>query len=78
MQPLKQVLIDQGIDLTGWDLVSARGVSDDGLTIVGFGTNPLGNTEAWIATIPEPTTGQLLGMGLLALVVGRGSLVAEQ
>ena len=39
------------------------GISDDGKTIVGYGTNPEGNTEAWIATIPEPATLLLLGLG---------------
>lgn len=39
----------------------------DGLTIVGWGYNPDGYDEAWIATIPEPTTLLLLGFGGLAL-----------
>ena len=67
MQDLRQVLIDQGLDLTGWDLWEAQGVSADGRTITGFGTNPSGFTEAWIATIPEPSTGLLLGLGFLGL-----------
>jgi len=45
---------DFGLDLTGWSLVYAMGVSADGSTIVGYGTNPSGDTEGWIATIPEP------------------------
>ena len=39
------------LDLTGWMLTSAGGISADGLTIVGGGTNPSGNTEAWRAVI---------------------------
>lgn len=42
-------------------------VSDDGLTIVGWGSNSSGQEEAWYAVIPEPSTGLLLGLGLAAL-----------
>jgi probable HAF family extracellular repeat protein len=45
---------DYGLDLTGWDLVWVSGVSSDGGIIAGYGTNPDGNCEAWIAGIPEP------------------------
>ena len=66
---LRDVLVnDYGLDLTGWTLSSARGISDDGLTIVGWGYNPDGYTEAWIATIPEPGTLFLFGLGGLALL----------
>ncbi len=57
MRSLRDVLIgDFGLNLTGWTLSWAAGISDDGLTIVGHGTNPDGNTEAWIATLPELAT----------------------
>jgi len=47
MQDLKEVLEnDYGLDLTGWTLTMARGISDDGLTIVGYGNN-----GAWVAKI---------------------------
>ena len=72
MRGVMQVLMDQGIDMTGWSLTEARGVSADGLTIVGYGTNPLGQEEGWIATIvPEPSTALLLGLGLSALAATR-------
>jgi probable HAF family extracellular repeat protein len=45
-----------GLDLNGWTLVAATDISDDGSTIVGWGTNPAGNTEAWIARISDQTT----------------------
>ena len=53
MRNLKDVLEnDFGLDLTGWTLFSAEGISDDGLTIVGWGSNnPSGYTDAWIATL---------------------------
>ena len=68
MQSLKDVLEDDYyLDLTGWTLDWAMDVSDNGLTIVGVGINPLGDTEAWVATIPEPATLLLFGLGGLAL-----------
>jgi probable HAF family extracellular repeat protein len=44
-----------GINLTGWTLKYATGVSADGRTIVGYGEH-LGAAynEAWIATLPAP------------------------
>lgn len=67
------VLLEQlGLDLTGWTLEHAIAISNDGSTIVGYGTNPLGFTEAFVATIPEPGTGLLLGLGLLGLGLRRG------
>ena len=54
MQNLQSVLEGQlGLDLTGWTLNKALGISTDGTTIVGWGTNPDGNIEAWIATLPS-------------------------
>ncbi len=54
-----------GLNLTGWTLTSAGGISADGLTIVGTGTNPIGQTEAWIASIAKDGrhTGDLTGDG---------------
>jgi probable HAF family extracellular repeat protein len=45
------------IDLTtlapaGWTLQVAQSMSDDGLTIVGYGLNPSGQTQAWAITFP--------------------------
>lgn len=50
MRPLRSTLIaEQGAAIGGWRLTAARGVSADGRTIVGDGTNSCGQTEGWIA-----------------------------
>jgi uncharacterized membrane protein len=57
MQPLAAVLAAIGApEATGWTLTAATGISADGRTIVGYGTNPLGGTEAWVARLPGATT----------------------
>ncbi len=75
MQSLKDVLVGLGADLTAWDsttwkLTAATGISADGKTIVGYGLNGA-SPEAWIATIPEPATMCLLGLGGLGLLKKR-------
>ena len=73
IRSLRDILVnDFSLDLTGWTLRQAYGISDDGRTIVGCGTNPAGYDEAWVATIPEPCTLILLALGGLALRRRRG------
>ena len=68
MRPLKDVLVnDCGLNLTGWNLEMATGVSANGMTIVGTGYNPDGQLEGWIARVPEPATLSLLAMGMTAI-----------
>jgi probable HAF family extracellular repeat protein len=55
MQSIAGLLTQGGVNLTGWQLLSAYGVSATGATIVGFGFDPSNDTEAWIARLgPEP------------------------
>jgi uncharacterized membrane protein len=71
MRSLQDVLTDEGLDLTGWTLHVAHGISADGKTIVGWGVNPDGNTEAWIAhvsPVPIPGAMWLLSSGLISLM----------
>jgi len=72
MRELEDVLANElGLDLTGWTLNHARGISADGFTIVGAGINPDGNYEAWVANInpiPIPGAVWLLGSGLIGIV----------
>ena len=85
MRSLVDVLIDDfGLDLTGWHLTRASGISDDGLVVTGFGTNPDGFQEAWIASmmpidpLPEETIMAILE-DLEAIVdANPGSVVADK
>lgn len=54
MESLQELLVAQGVDMTGWRLLDATGISADGLSISGFGRNPNGDTEAFVATIDPP------------------------
>jgi probable HAF family extracellular repeat protein len=52
MRNLRQYLLSLGVEaVASWTLQNAHGVSADGTTIVGYGSNALGQTEAWIARI---------------------------
>jgi probable HAF family extracellular repeat protein len=57
MRNLQEVLVKDyglGAALAGWTLKSAKAISADGTSIVGYGINPAGQTEAWRAVIPAP------------------------
>jgi probable HAF family extracellular repeat protein len=40
-----------GVDVAGWSLTSATGISEDGRVIVGVGSSPNCGEDGWIATI---------------------------
>ncbi len=53
VRSLKDVLINRGVsNLASWTLSSASGISDDGTVICGWGLNPLGLDEGWVAVLP--------------------------
>jgi probable HAF family extracellular repeat protein len=69
MVSLKDTLIGAGLDLSGWNLDSANAISADGFTIVGDGTNPSGQREAWVANLsPEPVPEPLTILGSMAAI----------
>lgn len=61
---------DFGLNLSGWTLTGAVGISDDGTRIVGAGIDPAGAQESWLVTIPEPGSGLLL-LAAFAFLRGR-------
>jgi probable HAF family extracellular repeat protein/cysteine-rich repeat protein len=72
MRSLESVLVDDfRLDLSGWTLTSATGISADGSTIVGDGINPDGFHEGWIAVVPEPRKGWLGAVALALLALTR-------
>ncbi len=57
IRDLQELLPAQGVDLTGWNLLEAQGVSADGRTVVGTAINPDGNREAFLARF-DPRLGE--------------------
>lgn len=53
MLNMKALLFSQGAsNVAGWSHLVPVAVSGDGFTIAGYGTNPNGQMEAWVATLP--------------------------
>jgi hypothetical protein len=50
-------------------LVEVEGIADDNMTITGWGYNPDGAPEAFIARLPEPAS--LLGLLVLVGLIRR-------
>ncbi len=68
MRDLTDLLLDAGVDMQGWSrLEFVRDVSADGRTILGYGYNAEGEYTPFLATIPEPSTLALTGVGLALL-----------
>ncbi len=74
MRSIREVLRRQGLDMTGWVLHAATGISADGLTVCGFGKNPDGNVEAWIATMGPPPEPERFGTQWVAFYNGSTDL----
>jgi uncharacterized protein YhjY with autotransporter beta-barrel domain len=66
MQSIKGLLSASGVNMTGWSLTQATGVSADGAVVVGYGTDPSSNVEAWLARFSTQSgLGPGLGVGLI-------------
>ena len=70
MRSLRSILLENGVDLTGWTLPGAVEISGDGTTIVGQGMHN-GQPEAYIAVIPEPAS-FVMATAASALLAARG------
>ncbi|MBC7817775.1 MAG: hypothetical protein IAG10_12860 [Planctomycetaceae bacterium] len=63
MRNLKKVLIkDFGFAIGGWTFEEATAISADGMTMTGFGINPQGQREAWVAHVPVPGAWPVLAL----------------
>jgi len=71
MRELDQVLTSLGLDLEGWTLNGVIGISFDGQTLAGGGTDPTGQDRLWLAVIPEPGTGLLVMTGVMGIAASR-------
>ena len=52
VRSIQEVLTAAGMSLTGWRLRAASGISNDGKVVAGYGINPFGKEEAWMACMP--------------------------
>jgi probable HAF family extracellular repeat protein len=69
MRNLREVLVSFGAtNLDGWLLTEAQGVSADGLTVVGTAISPAGVQQAFVATIPEPSSIVLAAFAVAGIV----------
>jgi uncharacterized membrane protein len=51
---LAATLLTLGVELDGWTLTRSNAISADGTILVGSGIDPDGNSQAWVARLPEP------------------------
>ena len=72
LRSLQEELIGFGLgaSLTGWQLEQANSVSSDGLIVAGFGINPSGDREAWVANLEVPKPGSILLIGIAVACLG--------
>jgi uncharacterized membrane protein len=76
LRDLKTFLIASGINMGTWSLREATAISDDGRIITGWGVDPAGQTEPWVAVIPEPAS--LLILLALSDILSRRRAVNEK
>ena len=70
LRAVSDILEQDGVDMTGWQLTAATGISAGGSVICGTGINPQSFEEAWVAIlVPEPGAFLLGVAALLTLVL---------
>ncbi len=71
MRNLVDVLVELGLGpaMAGWSLEQAIAVSADGLTVTGWGYNPAGDEEAWVAHLGQPSLVEIPTASNSALVL---------
>jgi probable HAF family extracellular repeat protein len=69
---LREILSEAGVEVGNWTQLDARGISADGTTVVGAGTNPAGQVEAWRATLPVPEPASMLSLGAMTVLLAAG------
>jgi hypothetical protein len=81
MRRLADVLFDLGLspEMEGWDLEEATAVSGDGRTVVGWGYNPAGEEEAWVAYLGQPSVVEIpaasgLGLAMFGALLATAAL----
>ncbi|MEO8195298.1 MAG: PEP-CTERM sorting domain-containing protein [Thermoanaerobaculia bacterium] len=82
MRNLVDVLVEVGLGpaMAGWDLETATAISPDGLTVGGWGYNPQGDPEAWLAYLGEPSVVEIpalsnVGLVLFAVLLATGAFL---
>ncbi len=69
MRSIKEVLLERGVAaVQNWDLTDGTGVSGDGTRMTGFGRNPSGQFEAWLAVLPRACPGDANADGAVDLL----------
>lgn len=83
MRNLVDVLVELGLGsaMAGWSLEQAIAVSADGLTVTGWGYNPAGDEEAWVAHLGQPSlveipTASNAALALFGVLLAVAGLVA--
>ena len=83
MRNLIDVLVELGLgsEMAGWNLEQAIAVSADGLTVTGWGFNPAGDEEAWVAHLGQPSvveipTASNAALALFSVLLAVAGLVA--
>jgi probable HAF family extracellular repeat protein len=70
MRSLQDILVQLGVEMNGYRIQYATGISADGSVIVGTAINPQGNSEAYLAVVPAHYVPEPSGALLAFVAVG--------